>query len=184
MSRDDQQRWDEKWQDFADAPFQPHRLFIRYESLLSSGRALDLACGRGQNAIWLAQHGYLAIGVDISRIALEEASLEAHRLGLTGQVHFVQADLDEWRLPGSAFELICVFRYLERGLFPTISQALIPGGLLFYATRHRGYLNKNPMASRQYLLEPGELRRIFGDWKIIHYEEGSEEAELVARKTD
>lgn len=183
MSKNDQQRWDKKWHQFMDVQLETNPLLIRHQELLGGGKALDIACGQGQNAIWLAQHGYRVLGVDISRVALDKALQEAQRLGISERVEFAQVDLDEWQPPRASFDLICVIRFLERALFPAIAQALKPNGLLFYATRHTGYLRKNPTASRHYLLEPGELAVAFQDLEVVCYQEGQEDAEFIARKT-
>lgn len=184
MSRQDRQRWDEKWAALNGEVFEPHPLLVSHVGLLRGGRALDLACGRGQNAIWLAQHDYQVLAVDISPAALAAARAEAERQGLAGRVRFEEADLTAWTLPVAAFDLICVFRFLERGLFPAIRSGLKPGGLLFYATRHVGVLADEPAANPAYLLERGELAREFGDWQVLHHRETAAEAELAARKPD
>jgi SAM-dependent methyltransferase len=99
-------------------------------------------------------------------------------------VQFVQVDLDYWGSSPHIFDLICVFRFLNRRLFPVIRNSLKPGGCLFYSTRHVGLLRQNPKATRDYLLESDELIAAFGDWFIIHYRDGKKNAELVARKPD
>ncbi len=122
------------------------------------------------------------LGVDISLVALKLAAAEAKKSALSNKVQFVQSDLDFWISSPHALDLICVFRFLNRRLFPIIRRSLKPGGCLFYSTRHVGLLRRNPGANRDYLLESDELIAAFGDWSIIHYQEGVENAELVARK--
>jgi SAM-dependent methyltransferase len=182
MSEDDRQRWDEKWASRPDDLFRPHPLLTANAHLLAHGRALDLACGRGQNAIWLAQQGYDVLGVDISSNALAAALTASREYGLEKRVRFERVDLDDWDIPEAAFDLICVFRFLDRRLFPGIRAGLRPNGLLFYSTRHVGALRRNPGANRDYLLSSGELRAEFGDWRIMQYEEGPEDAGLIAVK--
>jgi tellurite methyltransferase len=183
MSEADRQRWDKKWATRPDDAFRPHPLLTGNSHLLTRGRALDLACGRGQNAIWLAKHGYDVLGVDISDRALDVATAESRGYGLRERAHFERVDLDDWDIPETAFDLICVIRFLDRRLFPGIRAGLRPNGLLFYSTRHVGALRWNPSANRAYLLSPGELQAIFRDWRILHYEEGSEDASLIAMKS-
>lgn len=183
MSEADQDRWDRKWSAFAGKTFQPHPLLTEHPQLLTGGTALDLACGMGQDAIWLAHHGYRVIGVDISRVALEIARSNAIDQGVEKDLLFVNADLNHWFMPLNAFDLICVFRFLDRCLFPAIRDALRPGGLLFYNTRHQGLCCRDPGANPEYLLVQGELRNAFGDWLILYYREGLENAGLIARKS-
>lgn len=183
MTEEDRERWDAKWHSFTGESFKPHTLLTGHRELLTGiGKALDLACGRGQNTIWLASLGYSVLGVDISPVALSTAQTEAGKLDLGERVKFMQVDLDSWVPPRDVYDLICVIRFLDRRLFPALRNALKPGGLLFYATRHRGIISSIPDANPAYLLEPDELRAVFADWRIHHYLEGSFEVELIAEK--
>jgi tellurite methyltransferase len=187
MSRQDQARWDEKWAGAGDL-YPPHPLLVDHAAYLSGGSALDLACGRGQNAIWLAGVGYHVLGVDISRVALQAARRQALRFGLAwrgspaGYVNFMVADLDEWSPPRAAFDLVIVFRFLDRRLFGPIREAVRPGGLVYYSTRHLGALARDPRANPRYLLRPGELAAAFCDWQCLYDREGPVDADLIARK--
>jgi len=181
MSQDDRARWDKRWAD-AGEPYPPHPLLVDHAASLAGGVALDLACGRGQNAIWLAGHGYQVLGVDISPVALQAARQQAQNRGLAGRALFLVADLDEWSPPRDTFDLVVVFRFLDRRLFEPIRDALRPGGLVFYSTRHLGALARDPKARRRYLLQPGELAAAFSDWQELFDREGPVDAELIARK--
>ncbi|MCI0394102.1 MAG: class I SAM-dependent methyltransferase [Chloroflexi bacterium] len=180
MSQEDQLRWDEKWAATSQGPDRPHPLLAGHREWLTGGMALDVACGRGQNAIWLARQGYRVLGVDISLVGLTAARAEARRQGVARQTHFVQADLDNWPLPPAAFDLIVVFNFLDRRLLPAIRDGLRPGGLLFYATCHVGALQRKPDLNPAYLLRPGELAAVFAGWRILHDEEGQEQSHFVA----
>jgi len=181
MSREDRRKWDARWQEMEE-PTPPDGLLVEAERLLSGGLALDLACGRGQNALWLADHGYRVLGVDGSWVALSAAREEADRRGRGRDALFVQADLDVWRPPPAAFDLVAVFRFLDRSLFPHLQAALRPGGLLFYATRHRGVLRWRPDATQGFLLRKGELPSHFAGWEIVRHEEGAKNTRFIARK--
>jgi tellurite methyltransferase len=181
VTQEDQRRWDKKWA-AAGQPYLPHPLLVDNAGYLAGGSALDLACGRGQNAIWLAEHGYQVLGVDISPVALEAGRQEAAGRGLAKQVEFAVVDLDKWSPPPDAFDLVIVFRFLDRRLFRPIREAVRPGGLVYYSTRHQGVLAHDPQANRRYLLEPGELAAAFCDWEILLDKEGAVDAALIARK--
>ncbi len=148
------------------------------------GRALDLAGGVGRHALYLAQRGWLVTLMDISGVALKQARRSAEEQDL--HVFTEAIDLTEAQLPEAAFDLILVFFYLERSLFPQIAQALRPGGFLIYKTYTREQLKlgggpTHPMHS----LEAGELRAAFSSLTILHYQETTRDkavAELVARK--
>lgn len=182
MSREDKERWDEKWAAAGDESYSPHPLLTNNTDYLTGGEALDLACGRGQNAIWLGRQGYQVLGVDISPVAVRFARSEAAALELSDEVRFQTVDLDIWSPPPSFFDLICVFRFLDRDLFGPIRDGVRPGGLVFYGTRHLGTLADHPRATEAFLLRPGELAAVFSDWRILHDHEGAADAELIARK--
>lgn len=182
MSDEDRTRWDSRWGQLAGQLFSPHPLLIRHKNILNGGIALDLACGLGQNSIWLAENGYNVLASDISGVALAKAMSGAFDHGVAEQLLFTQIKLRYWSFAEGVFDLICVFRYLERDLYPGIHRGLKYSGLLFYGTRHLGVLKSQPQANRKYLLQPGELLEVFGQWDVIYYKEGLEDAQLIARK--
>jgi len=132
---------------------------------LTGGRALDVACGVGQNAIWLAQHGFIVDAVDISSVALAHARLAATQAGVT--VNLIQADLDEWKPPAEAYDLVIGFRFLNRRLWPRLQTAVRPGGWLLYQTFNLRKLTPDAGCPPEYLLDIGELSHAFGGWDIL-----------------
>lgn len=181
MSAQDRARWDRKWQD-VDRPPGPSRLLVTHRGQMNEGVALDVACGLGQNSVWLAQHGYSALGVDLSIVALQRAISLARSSGVARKACFAQVDLDSWRPRAQSVDLVCVFRFLDRALLPDLRRALRPRGLFFFQTRHTGLLQRQPQASSAYLLQRGELAQLFGGWHILTLQEGDEDAAVVARK--
>jgi SAM-dependent methyltransferase len=89
---------------------EPNRFLVAEASGLSPGRALDLACGSGRNAVWLAQQGWSVVGADFSDVALERARGLAAERGV--DVEWVEADLRGWEPPPRAFDLVVVL-YLQ-----------------------------------------------------------------------
>lgn len=154
-------RWDKKYsaaetQDFS----QVDGLLKTHAALLSGhGRALDVACGAGANAIHAAALGYATVGVDGSVEGLRIAARRAHERQLN--VQFVNADLDRYRPPPDAFDLVMVFRYLNRSLYLPLERTLRPGGLIFFKTFNQNFLKSNPGFNPDYVLRPGELARAF-----------------------
>jgi len=141
-----------------------------------------MACGKGQNAIWLARQGYRVLGIDISPVALAMARAEAVNQDLSNRLQFEAVDLDRWQLPALSYDLICIFRFLDRRLFPAVVAGLRPGGLLFCATRHVGLLQRSPEANKAFLLKRGELVEAFASLQVLHDLEKNEDTEFVARK--
>lgn len=176
--------WDEKYRQ-SRAPTEPAQLLVQFASLLPPcGRALDLACGGGRNSVFLAQRGLTVIAVDSSLDGLRQGRELASRRNV--QATWVCANLERFRLPTSAFDVIVCFSYREPTLYPAIRAALRKGGLLFYETFTLDQLRfgagpQNPV----HLLEAGELLKAFGGWDVFFYRETWMDrgvASLVARK--
>jgi SAM-dependent methyltransferase len=112
---------------------EPNRLFAAEVSGLSPGRALDVACGEGRNAVWLAGNGWKVTGVDFSEVALEKAAELARRRGV--EVDWVCADVLEYEPRPRAFDLVAVL-YLQLPreelaiALRHAARAVAPGGTL------------------------------------------------------
>ncbi|MCW8918585.1 MAG: methyltransferase domain-containing protein [Gammaproteobacteria bacterium] len=149
--------------------------------LPTEGKALDLASGLGANALYLAGQGLEVHAWDISPVAIDRLNRRAQQQGLTlhTQVRDCLARPPE---PGS-FDVIVVSRFLERELCPAITVALKPGGLLFYQTYTRAKQGGSGPGNPHFLLEAGELPRLFSELEVAFYREG-EEALFVGRKVE
>lgn len=89
---------------------EPNRFLVREAEALTPGRALDLACGEGRNAVWLARRGWRATGVDFSGVGIDKARQLAEAHGV--DVEWIVADLLEYEPEPEAFELVIMF-YLQ-----------------------------------------------------------------------
>ena len=153
----------------AEGPGEVAEVLLRNAHLLPpSGRALDLACGRGASALWLAARGWEVHAWDLSSVAIERLQAEAVSRGL--DVHTEVRDVVA-RPPGpETFDLILVSHFLERDLVPVLIGALRPGGLVFYQTfvaeTHRG---RGPGPESAWRLAPNELLRLFVPPLRLHY---------------
>lgn len=171
--RADAERWDAKYaRRTAKSGIRPDALVYKHLQRLrahsrsrAGGRALDLACGRGHNAILGAMCGYRTTGVDISRNALEQASATAAWLGL--HIDWLGHDLDDHVLPAAAYDAVFVFHFLNRKLLPSIAASLRPGGLLFYKTFNRTHLDAHPNFPPDFVLDDGELGSSFEALSVI-----------------
>ena len=109
----------------------PNRFLVSEVGDLEPGRALDIACGEGQNALWLATLGWDVVGVDYSEVAVAKARERAAREGI--EVDFVCADLVEYEPAREAFDLVLVL-YLHipstqrASVHARASAALAPDG--------------------------------------------------------
>jgi SAM-dependent methyltransferase len=139
-----QERWNEKWRErLVDGYDDASRHLVAEVEALRPGRALDVACGLGRNAIWLAERGWHVTGVDYSEVALAEAHRRAAARGL--EVEWVLADVTEWTPEAGAYGLICVM-YLQipagerRVVLERVAQALAPGGVILVVGHDLGNL--------------------------------------------
>jgi SAM-dependent methyltransferase len=94
----------------------------------NAGVALDLACGLGRHALWLASRHWRVSGVDVSDVAIGKLSQAA--LGLNVKIDLFVGDAAEYKFEPTRFDLVVLFYHLDRSLFPKMVSALKPGGLL------------------------------------------------------
>lgn len=158
-------------------------------SLNQSLPVLDLACGTGRNGLVLAKQGIPVVFADRSAAALEAVKQHLVRNKLPGRIWQVDLELpDDNPLSGQTFNAIIVFRYLHRPLFPTLLDAVVPGGLVVYETFTVGNRRFGRPHNPDFLLLPGELKDLFKAWEIIFHSEGTLHnpdramARIVARK--
>jgi len=182
-------------------PDRPAAILAEVLPLLPRGRALDIACGTGRNAIFLSLRGWDVTAVDFSSAALALACSAAQAAGIRATwertfvepprqlpgLHLIEGDLEKLSLPKQAFDLILCTNYLQRSLFRQVEAALRAGGVLLYETFTRDQLQfaAGPR-NRQFLLNPGELRESFPDLTTLFYREmsaGKGIASILARKT-
>ena len=131
MKRD---QWDERYRGTELVwSARPNRFLVAETESLAPGRALDLACGEGRNAVWLAEQGWQATGVDFSGVAIEKARSLARERSV--EAEWIAADLLEYQPPTAAFDLVILF-YLQlpgdelARVLARAAAALAPGGTL------------------------------------------------------
>ena len=150
---------------------EPVEFLKEHIDILPKGKALDIAMGEGRNAVFLAKNGFDVDGCDISEMAVKKARELARENKVT--IHASVADLETYKLPKDAYNVIACFYYLQRDLVPQMKEALKPGGVIIYETYtienwERGF--EGPK-NKDYLLKPNELLDLFKDLKIIYYRE-------------
>ena len=109
---------------------EPNQFLVAEVAGMAPGSGLDIACGEGRNALWLAFRGWRMIGVDFSSVAIDKAEAIAHRRGL--DVTWEVADARAWRSPVSVdlaiiFYLHMPWADMERAIANTAA-AVEPGG--------------------------------------------------------
>lgn len=164
----------------------PSDFLVEHVDLLPKGRALDIATGEGRNAVYLAKKGFRVEGVDISVVGLRKAQKLAAENGV--KVQTTNADLHKYPIKPNTYTAILNFYYLQRNIFPQIKAGLKKGGVVMFENHLVAQL-KNPDGrsyEKDFLLEPGELKKAFADFEILHYSERNDGknavASLIARK--
>jgi SAM-dependent methyltransferase len=144
------------------------------------GRVLDVACGRGRHALFLAAAGFKVTAVDRDR----EALMLLRKLAAQGRmdVTTVEQDLEHGAayLGTAEFDAVIVINYLHRPLFPALRRALVPGGVLVYETFTIAQAQHGRPRNPQYLLLPGELDALVAPLRVECRREGEFEGRRVA----
>jgi len=152
----------------AATPESPSAWVCRFASLIpAGGRVLDLACGGGRHARYLAGMGFEVLAVDIDAAALQSLA------GIEG-VQTLAADLEgaPWPFGGERFDGIVVTRYLHRPLLLPLVGALAPGGVLIYETFAAGNERYGRPQNPDFLLAAGELLELArGRLRVVAYED-------------
>ena len=171
--KDPRSGWNVRWQEKEGHPFDPDPWLVKIREMLPAGRALDIAGGRGRNALFLAERGMSVLAIDVSEEALEQLGSEASRRGL--RIETLRADLEgEPWLPEETFDLVIDFFFLYRPLLPLLREAVKPGGMAVVRTFSSAGSFPGGPGNPDFVLRPGELLEIFEGWEILLHEEGLE----------
>jgi len=176
----DRRRWDERYAS-RESPsvgaIEPPGAFADYAEVFpTAGRALDLACGRGLGAVWLARRGMDVLGVDISAVAIGQARDLAERSGVGDRCRFDIVDLDDGLPACRPVDVILCHKYRDRRLDQAIIGRLAPGGLLAIAV-----FSEVGAGPGRFRAVAGELPVAFAGLDVIAAGEGGGQAWLLAR---
>ena len=194
------ERWNERYggagfEPFPDAPSRVARRACRAAARAAlpgpARRALDVACGDGRNARWLAELGFAVDAVDVSDVAIAALREAAADRGLRVDARVL--DLERDAFPTGPYDVVVCMSYLQRDLFVPLARALAPGGIVLYETFARAHVEElgrefNPA----YVLDRNELLAAFAGLHVHHYREGVAErrggprgvAGIVAQRLD
>lgn len=172
--------WDEKYR---EKPLlwsaEPNRFVEEEVSRLEPGSALDLACGEGRNAVWMAEKGWEVTGVDFSGVAINRARGMAVQRGV--EVRFVDADLREWE-PRHPFDLVLI-AYLHlpepdrSRMMEKATSWVAPGGHLLLVGHDVATAGVSGPPDPEVLWDPETAARLAGDLEVLF-------AESRPRETD
>jgi SAM-dependent methyltransferase len=158
----------------------PAAWLIAHADRLPRGAALDLACGRGRHALWLAEQGWQVTAVDRDAEALGVLEDDARRRRLPIVTERIDLETGSEVLPVEAFDAIVVVHYLHRPLFPQIVRALRPSGVLVYETFTTAQAARGKPTNPAFLLRPGELRQLVRPLETLVWREGQFDGRAVA----
>jgi len=190
-------KWDSIYTKLEPATSIPVAVLADNSYLLpKQGLALDLACGLGANALFLARQGLAVTAWDISGVAIAKLKAYATQQGI--QINACQQNITAQSLKNDSYDVIVVSRFLDRSLMNAIISALKPNGLLFYQTFTREQAIPPEAANRHiprnpdYLLSENELLALCSALRLIFYRENGgcgnlklglrHEAQLIGQK--
>jgi tellurite methyltransferase len=174
MSQADLDKWDVRYREGSylardyPSPFLDEWL-TRLPRRVFDGRALDIACGAGRNALCLAQAGLRVDAIDISQAALDRAAASAQERGLS--VNWMQADLDDAALEARAYDVISVVRYMHRRMAPQVIDALAEDGWLIVEHHLQSTRSVGGPRTDTFRLAPQELLRDYAGLRVVFYQE-------------
>lgn len=181
MSDADRLRWDQRYGDRPPLSAQDIALPTAFERFAGefpvAGHALDLACGRGAVAVWLARRGMEVRGYDISAAAVTQARELAADAGVASRCEFEIADLDEGLPTGPAADVVICNKFRDSRLDRAIVGRLAVGGLLAVSA-----LSEVGASPGTFRVRAGELREAFAALDVIAAEEAHGESWLLARR--
>jgi 2-polyprenyl-3-methyl-5-hydroxy-6-metoxy-1,4-benzoquinol methylase len=149
--------------------------------LRRGGTVLDVACGRGRHALWLARQGFRVHAIDRDADAVAFVRRAADAAGLEVAVDCVDLETNPPPLLGDArYDAVVVFHYLHRALFPALKNALKPGGRLVYETFTILQAARGKPTNPDFLLQPGELLSLGAPLCVLNACEGDVEGRFVA----
>ncbi|MCB1684826.1 MAG: class I SAM-dependent methyltransferase [Pseudomonadales bacterium] len=177
MTRLDRQKWDRRYSRGSElAGAQPSEWLLRSLALAGFDRgdgraALDVACGTGRDALYLAALGFSVDAVDISPVALAQASAASRERELS--INWLEADLDLAFRPPRTYDLILMIHYVNLPLMEKLTLALRPGGwLVSEQYLHTSGVQVGPRRA-EYRVASGALAAACGDLEIVEQEEGT-----------
>ena len=186
----DRARWDSLYNQSNQGSYvfgkEPADILKTFIEKIPVGHALDIAMGEGRNAVFLAKRGFVVEGVDLSEVALRRARKLARENHVN--IETVNADLNTYQIKPNSYEVIINIDYLQRSLVPGIKKGLKSGGVLVFENLTIDQLgNRNSSGLRRdILLQRGELKEMFKEFRILSYNESNDgqnaKASLVAVK--
>jgi len=173
MSSEDREKWDQRYREgaYTDRNY-PSEFLRKRVSLVDTGRAMDLACGVGRNAIYLAELGFQVDAIDVSSEGLKIARERARERGVS--INWINEDLlNGWSVPDGQYDLIVMFRFVSRDILVKLPKFLAPGGTLI-VEEHLQWPQGNVTGptNNRFRVKPGELIEACQELDVLFNYEG------------
>lgn len=150
-----------------------------YDFIPQGSKVLDIGMGEGRNAVFLASKGYKVAGIDISSVALKKARMLAREFGV--RIEAIHKSVTDYKVPNNSVDAIICFYYVDREVVKMLKRWLKPGGILIFESFNIKQKVVNGLKEDDiYLLGEAELLRLFGDFKILKYEEATHRKDFVS----
>lgn len=171
-------KWNVRYKDAEISGYGAARVLKENLHLLpSQGKALDLACGLGNNALLLAELGLDTWAWDFSDVAISKLRDFAAYMGV--KIHAEVRDILARPPEPNSFDVITVSHFLERNLAPVLEQALNPGGVLYYQTFFRDAVKGGGPGNPEFRLKANELLALFPRLRLLVYREEAAVGEVT-----
>lgn len=178
------EKWNTRYRAQEISP-SPCSVLTQHAALLPHrGLALDLACGLGGNAIFLAQRGLDCDAWDIADVAIEKLASRSHNENLN--INTTCRDVSSGNIPENHYDVVIVSYFLDRSLLHKLAQSLKPGGLIYYQTFNQLQAagQRRGPSSPDYLLKANELNQVFSEFHVLfHNEMHNVESDLSRSET-
>ena len=187
--KDSEGLWDKR---YSDNPIlnPPSEFLQEFEQYLPRhGTCIDIAGGNGRNALWFAKRGYTTSVIDISSVALNQASRSAQSQNV--EIECIQWDIEKNLLPSERkWDIALLTLFLNRDILKTANEYLNVNGLLLFAQPTMKNLERHEHPNARFLLEPSEIFQIsksLSNMEVLHVDEAwraseRHEAWLVCKK--
>lgn len=160
-------KWNSRYQE-QEVAAMPCSVLTQHADLLPHrGLALDVACGLGGNAIFLAQRGFHCEAWDIADVAISKLTTysHAHKLSIAAKC----CDLSGENLANNRYDVVVASYFLDRSLLPKLAQSIKPGGLIYYQTFNQLQASgqRHGPSNPDYLLQENELSQAFSNFLVL-----------------
>jgi tellurite methyltransferase len=173
LSDDDRNKWNARYGESSAEPRrEPSRFLQDWLPRLAQppgASALDIGCGSGRNAHYLAEQRYRVDAMDISSAGLQRGDRLAEDAGLT--LHWIERDLEQGLGLRGPYDLVIQFRYVNAGITAAVAELLSPGGVFICEQHLVSEAEVVGPRSREFRVAPGELKRLASPLELLHTSE-------------